>query len=480
MNAALETTGPGGMPLGSYLDHIGVHGYSHVEAVVLAAVVSGDPLLLIGRAGTGKTYLLNSLSEVLQLEHRHYNASMIAFDDLVGFPLPDADGTAVRYVPTPATVWGAESVLVDEINRCRPEHQNRFFSLVHERKIQGIALERLRYRWAAMNPVDEDASDPYRGCEPLDPALADRFAYVVTVKDWVGLTAREQRAVADPRGEGAVARDGGMLAAFVAERRPLFEAFLADPPDHVLRYFTAVASACGQSGIRISPRRVRQLVRNQCALAAVGAGWGKEALFLALRWGIPQRATEVPEESVLRAAHRVAWGACGEDAREEWLHRVAAAPMPEQVRMLFRAPDPDAGTLAVNAILAAVSPARQAVFAVAVLPRLMEFGYPPVGADGLADLAALARKFMHFDGTYSWYVKGATREELEGAEPPELQEVRRLPGLTERRRKRFFGFVSGLLVHRVGVKVDELAALEEELYACWRVAAAAKPRKKRR
>jgi hypothetical protein len=148
--------------------------------------------------------------------------------------------------------------------------------------------------------------------------------------------------------------------------------------------------------------------------------------------------------------------------------------------MLFRAPDPDAGTLAVNAILAAVSPARQAVFAVAVLPRLMEFGYPPVGADGLADLAALARKFMHFDGTYSWYVKGATREELVDAEPPELQEVRRLPGLTERRRKRFFGFVSGLLVHRVGVKVDELAALEEELYACWRVAAAAKPRKKRR
>ena len=47
-----------------------------------------DPLLLIGRAGTGKTFLLNSISEALGLEHRPYNASLIAVDDLndwVGF-----------------------------------------------------------------------------------------------------------------------------------------------------------------------------------------------------------------------------------------------------------------------------------------------------------------------------------------------------------------------------------------------------------
>ncbi len=51
-------------------------------------------------------------------------------------------------------------MLVDEISRCKPEHQHRLFSLVHKRKIQGLALTKLRYRWAAMNPCTADQSGP--------------------------------------------------------------------------------------------------------------------------------------------------------------------------------------------------------------------------------------------------------------------------------------------------------------------------------
>ena len=130
--------------MNSLLRPLGVYGYDPVEPVILASLVTGDPLLLVGAAGTGKTFLLNSLSEVLGLNHRHYNASLISFDDLVGFPYPQPDGSGIRYIETPATLWGAESVLVDELSRCRPEHQNRFFSLIHERRLQGIALESLR------------------------------------------------------------------------------------------------------------------------------------------------------------------------------------------------------------------------------------------------------------------------------------------------------------------------------------------------
>src|SRR5262245_29712283 len=108
-----------------YLPDLGVYSFNAFEPVILSALITEDPLLLIGRSGTGKTYLLNSLSEALNLEHRHYNASLISFDDLVGFPFPDEAKTSVRFLETPATVWGAESVLVDEISRCKPEHQNR-------------------------------------------------------------------------------------------------------------------------------------------------------------------------------------------------------------------------------------------------------------------------------------------------------------------------------------------------------------------
>jgi len=124
-----------------HLADLGVYGFDRHETTILASLVTEDPLLLVGRSGTGKTFLLNTLSEALGLEHRHYNASLISFDDLVGFPYPDEAHATVRFLETPATVWGAESVLIDEISRCKPEHQNRLFSLVHERKLQGLPLD---------------------------------------------------------------------------------------------------------------------------------------------------------------------------------------------------------------------------------------------------------------------------------------------------------------------------------------------------
>jgi len=190
---------------GFHLANLGVYGFDRHETTILAALVTEDPLLLVGRSGTGKTFLLNTLSEALGLEHRHYNASLISFDDLVGFPYPDEAHSTVRFLETPATVWGAESVLIDELSRCKPEHQNRLFSLVHERRLQGLPLVRLRYRWAAMNPCtsDQGGTEDYSGSEPLDPAHADRFALVVTAADWNDLTAEQQAAIVagvpDPR-----------------------------------------------------------------------------------------------------------------------------------------------------------------------------------------------------------------------------------------------------------------------------------------
>ena len=191
---------------GFHLADLGVYGFDRHETTILAALVTEDPLLLVGRSGTGKTFLLNTLSEALGLEHRHYNASLISFDDLVGFPYPDEAHSTVRFLETPATVWGAESVLIDELSRCKPEHQNRLFSLVHERRLQGLPLARLRYRWAAMNPCtsDQGGTEDYSGSEALDPALADRFALVVTAADWNDLTAEQQAAIVAPSGEGQV------------------------------------------------------------------------------------------------------------------------------------------------------------------------------------------------------------------------------------------------------------------------------------
>src|SRR4029079_19203897 len=138
------------------------------------------------------------------LQHRHYNASLISFDDLVGFPYPDPEGTGVRFSKRRPPCGAQNRSSSTKSAACKPEQQNRLFSLVHERRVQGIGLPKLRYRWAAMNPCssDQDSDENYTGSEPLDPALADRFALFVNSLDWNELSDEERRHIAEPVGEG--------------------------------------------------------------------------------------------------------------------------------------------------------------------------------------------------------------------------------------------------------------------------------------
>ena len=125
-----------------WLTRLGLIGLSSIEAPLLAALATEAPLLLIGPHGTAKSLLLTRIAEALGLEFRHYNASLLNFDDLVGFPVPGVD-RSLEYIKTPASIWGASAVIFDEISRCRPDIQNKLFPIIHERRVQGILLDDL-------------------------------------------------------------------------------------------------------------------------------------------------------------------------------------------------------------------------------------------------------------------------------------------------------------------------------------------------
>ena len=311
----------------SLLRSLGLVGWDASEAVVVAALATEEPLLLVGPHGSGKTMLLNRLAEVLGLSHRHYNASILSFDDLVGFPVPKDGG--VVYLQTPATIWDAESVLVDEISRCRPEVQNKLFPLIHERVVQGMPLPRLRFRWAAMNPpVSLDGPDPkdgslsetcaeaYAGSEPLDVALADRFAYILRAPILKNLTLEEQREVLRPapwRPEEI--RDRvldviGKTRAYLAEVEKSERATAAE-------YTILVAGQLESSGHPLSIRRACQLTRNilavrAAALATFTKNDPERDYLSALRASVPDLAWGRPVPyPVHMGAHRAAWTAAG-------------------------------------------------------------------------------------------------------------------------------------------------------------------------
>ena len=208
-----------------YLPALGVYGFGEIEPVILAALVTEDPLLLIGASGTGKTYLLNSLSEALSLEHRHYNASLISFDDLVGFPYPDPEGTGVRFLETLATVWSAQPLLIDEISRSKPEQQKQ------------AVFARPRAQGARHQPAA--AAPPLGGDEPVFDGPGQRRESTlglsrwiprwriasprsVNVLDWEDLSDDERWCIAEPVGQGRLADDGGKLKIKIEELRSEF------------------------------------------------------------------------------------------------------------------------------------------------------------------------------------------------------------------------------------------------------------------
>lgn len=274
---------------------LGVHGWTHLDPVLLGALALEAPVLLIGEHGTAKTLLVERIAAALNSEFRHYNASLVNYDDLVGIPLPDGSGNGLRFVGTAGAVWGAEFVFFDEINRCRPDLQNKMFPIVHERRLAGVALEGLAHRWAAMNPPGALGELSYAGAEALDLALADRFWFAVRVPGWAQLTRSEREALVG--GHGAVGTVD--LAALVGHARDEMLRTTADAGDLLVDWAVLIVDGLAGSGIRLSARRASMLRRAVLAVLAASRVLGRtmgvrEACELVVLNGLPQWAEPEP------------------------------------------------------------------------------------------------------------------------------------------------------------------------------------------
>jgi MoxR-like ATPase len=335
---------------------LGLEGWAALEPVILAALASAEPLLLVGRHGAAKSFLLERLAEALRLEYRFYNASLIDYDDLVGIPVPDADSKGLHYISTPTSIWGAEVVFVDEISRTRPDLANKLFPIIHERRVQGIDLKSLRHRWAAMNPPspeDDDGSDElqYLGVEPLDPALADRFAFLVEVPDWHDLTGAEQvRLLADQfRGKHDFPVD---ISALVRDAERAYALLCEEFPQRLAAYFQALGTVRASAKLQpFSTRRMATLVRTTLALQAARVALARGAdplanprdvdwassVWLAVRHGDPELASVGRLDRARQLAlHRQAWTLSGLQDDDPWRALLEVNDPLERVARAFR------------------------------------------------------------------------------------------------------------------------------------------------
>ena len=298
----------------SLLRPLGVVGYDALEPALLAALATEEPLLLVSDHGAAKTLLLVRLAHALGLALRHYNASILQFDDLIGFPIPDSAG-AIRYAAPPGAIWEAEVAFFDEIGRCRPDVANKLFPLIHEKRIQGVAIERLRYRWAATNPPpdaqEHDDYGRYDGVEALDPALADRFAFIVSLPRFADLSDADRRLIISGVGDAPTASAANTVRELVHATKALIPTVRAESGDALATYVDVLIAKLGAAKIIIGGRRAAMLLRNVVAVRAAHLALGLASDERACRTAVLSSIPDVVRTKVSRAAlltaHEAAW-----------------------------------------------------------------------------------------------------------------------------------------------------------------------------
>ena len=160
------------------LNQLGIYGWKEAdENLVLASLLTGDPLLLIGNHGCAKTHVANKVAQALGRRFLVYDASKAMFEDVLGYPnVEKLKHGVVEYVPSPVTIWDKEFVLIDEINRSVAELQSKWLEVIRSRKIMGFPTQ-VKWVWSAMNPLS------YAATNMLDQALIGRFALFVYPPD---------------------------------------------------------------------------------------------------------------------------------------------------------------------------------------------------------------------------------------------------------------------------------------------------------
>jgi len=173
------------------LQQLGIYGWKEAdENFVLASLLTGDPLLLIGNHGCAKTHVANKVAQALGRKFLVYDASKAMFEDVLGYPnVEQLKHGVVEYVPSPVTIWDKELVLIDELNRAVPELQSKWLEIIRSRKIMGFPTH-VKWVWAAMNPMS------YSATNALDAALVGRFAFFLYPPDVLQMEERDRIRIA--------------------------------------------------------------------------------------------------------------------------------------------------------------------------------------------------------------------------------------------------------------------------------------------
>ncbi|MFQ5577374.1 MAG: AAA family ATPase [Anaerolineae bacterium] len=156
-------------------------GQDEVVTNVLAALIGGGHVLLEGVPGLGKTMLVRTLAQVLDLKFARLQFTPDLMPaDIIGTDILDEDERgrrSFRFQPGPIF---ANLLLADEINRATPKTQSALLEAMQEQTVtvsdHTYPLAPPFFVLATQNPIEME------GTYPLPEAQLDRFLFKLDVR----------------------------------------------------------------------------------------------------------------------------------------------------------------------------------------------------------------------------------------------------------------------------------------------------------
>ncbi len=177
---------------GAVRDQLGrvIVGHDEIVHGVLTCLFVGGHCLLEGVPGLGKTLLVRSLAETLDLKFSRIQFTPDLMPaDIIGTNMVMEDEHGKRFFEFQQGPIFTQICLADEINRATPKTQSALLEAMQERSVSVAGnvfkLERPFFVMATQNPLEQE------GTYPLPEAQLDRFFFKLNV----GYSSREQLGV---------------------------------------------------------------------------------------------------------------------------------------------------------------------------------------------------------------------------------------------------------------------------------------------
>ena len=151
-------------------------GQDDVVENVIIAIVAGGNVLLEGVPGVGKTRLVRSLGQVLDLPFSRIQFTPdLMPSDVTGTNIIQKDENGKMVTEFQKGPIFANLILADEINRATPKTQSAMLEVMQEHKVtvanNVYKMEEPFFVLATENPIEQD------GTYPLPEAQMDRFIF---------------------------------------------------------------------------------------------------------------------------------------------------------------------------------------------------------------------------------------------------------------------------------------------------------------